>query len=159
MNQIQKWEPGEDEPPRDEAPQDSGGDDSWDPVSEAEDPELARRSAEVRMWSTGKLQVLVESLEPYVDGSLGQVSPRHAATYLQAVKEVSRLWGSDYKPPRITPAQVRRIESKIRDQVELEAAEAERERQRAEREQREQAAVTNRARVLEQLEELRRRSG
>lgn len=57
---------------------------------------------EVRLWSTWKLQALVKDLQPYVNGSLGPISPRHASTYLMALRELNRLW-SAYLPRAVPP--------------------------------------------------------
>lgn len=88
-------------------------------------------AAQVRMWATARLRNLVETLDPYVNGTLGEVSPRHAAVYLATVKEINRLWGASRVP--------------VPEPVEEEAKVIER-------------AVAVRNRVLAQLEELRTRT-
>lgn len=55
--------------------------------------------AQVRMANTQRITAVLEQLEPYIDGSLGAVSPAHVAVYLKAVKELGLLWAA-YQPPR-----------------------------------------------------------
>lgn len=92
--------------------------------------DLAREPShgeQVRTWTTAKLRELVEVLDPYVNGTLGDVSPRHATVYLQAVRELNKLWGAYEVPesPSETPPATRAAQ--VRGQV-LAALEALRER-------------------------------
>lgn len=146
MNQMQKWEPGEDQPP-------GGGDsETGDGFEESED---ARRSAEVRLWATDRLRKFAEDLQPYVDGTLGSVSPRHATVYLQTLKEISRLWGAAWSPPKITDTQLRQIEARVRDEVAAELEQRQRAAQEAEVEEKRQRALAARREVLGRLQQMR----
>lgn len=92
---------------------------------------------QVRIWTTERLRTFIGTLQPYVDGTFGEVSPRHGALYLRAVAELNRLWNAKYLPP-----------------AELEAQpDPEQEQSRAA-----EASALVRARVLDQLEALRARS-
>lgn len=55
--------------------------DSYEQIQDALRPELAARMT--RLW---------QALEPYVDGTFGDVDPRHAAVAVQLVKELGRLY-------------------------------------------------------------------
>jgi hypothetical protein len=104
-----------------------------------EEPDQAEQA---RLWATARLKELVESLRPYIDGTLGDISPRHAAVYVTAVKEINRLWSAYFNPSIVKP--------NMEDLEREEALEAERVA--------EQARIT-RDRVLDQLRQLRDRSG
>lgn len=54
---------------------------------------------QMRMANTGRLKQVLDSLEPYVDGSLGAVSPAHVSVYLKTVDQLGKLWHA-YDPPR-----------------------------------------------------------
>jgi len=54
---------------------------------------------QMRLANTGRLKQLLDSLEPYVDGSLGAVSPPHVNSYLKVTEQLGRLWGA-YERPR-----------------------------------------------------------
>lgn len=54
---------------------------------------------QMRMANTGRLKAVLDALEPYVDGSLGPVSPAHVAVYLKTVDQLGKLWRA-YDPPR-----------------------------------------------------------
>lgn len=56
------------------------------------DEELAQLAELVRQQSTQRVQTLVESLQPYVDGSFGQINPGHVKVYLDCLRELGRLW-------------------------------------------------------------------
>lgn len=58
---------------------------------------------QARVWTTSKLRSLIQALDPYVDGTLGEVSPRHASVYVSAIREMDRLWGAYYKQPPPEP--------------------------------------------------------
>lgn len=54
---------------------------------------------QMRLANTQRLKAVLDSLEPYVDGSLGPVSPAHVNAYLKTVRELGLLWKA-YDPPR-----------------------------------------------------------
>ena len=117
----------------------------WQARAPGEGPEGAQQpdqAEQARVWATSRLRELVENLRPYIDGTLGEVSPRHAAVFVTAVKEINRLWSAYFNPSSVKP-----------DMEDLEREEA-LEAQRV----REQARIT-RQRVLDQLSQLRDRSG
>ncbi len=151
MNQdVEMWTP-------DEGSGDHTGEDNTNPSAEAFEDELAARSAQVRLWSTGKLQQFLENLEPYVDGSLGPVSPRHAATYLQGLREMNRLWGAAWSPPKITAAQRARIEREAAQGVLDQWREQEAQREELEAQRRRERVSGAREAVLGQLSQIRSR--
>jgi hypothetical protein len=61
-------------------------------------------SVEVRVWTTAGIRRLLVALEPYLDGTLGDVSPRHASLYLKGLQELNRLWAAQYTPVRSADA-------------------------------------------------------
>lgn len=61
-----------------------------------EDHEAARDRFKVE--NTKMIMELIESLKPYIDGSLGPVSPNHANSYLKAVREVGLIWDVYARP-------------------------------------------------------------
>lgn len=61
-----------------------------------EDHEAARDR--VKVESTRLYMELLDSLKPYIDGTLGPVSPNHAAVYLKTIREVNLLWDAYAKP-------------------------------------------------------------
>lgn len=65
----------------------------FDTESEPNDP-----SSDVRIWTTAGIRKLLVALEPYLDGTLGDVSPRHATLYLDGLKELNRVWSARYIP-------------------------------------------------------------
>lgn len=110
------------------------------------DPEAVPGPDEqVRVWTTEQLRALIRNLTPYVDGTFGVVSTKHASILMSAVRELNKLWSAYYRiPPPPEP------------EVDLEAeAEAERE---AEQVAVAELARITRSRVLDQLQELRSRS-
>lgn len=54
---------------------------------------------QMRLANTQRLKAVLDSLEPYIDGSLGAVSPAHVSSYIKAVRELGLLWKS-YDPPK-----------------------------------------------------------
>lgn len=54
---------------------------------------------QVRMTLTAKYKQVLDSLEPYVDGSFGSIQPAHVTAYLKAGRELGLLWKS-YDPPQ-----------------------------------------------------------
>ena len=64
------------------------------------DPEdFAALSDQMRMANTARMKAVLDSLEPYIDGSLGAVSPPHVNAYLKTCRELGLLWDS-YGPPK-----------------------------------------------------------
>jgi hypothetical protein len=55
--------------------------DTYDTIQESLRPFLAQ-----------KLKVMFEALEPYVDGSFGEVAPAHAAAAVAVLRELGRLY-------------------------------------------------------------------
>lgn len=111
-----------------------GQDTSTPPGTGTDDP---GPDDQVRIWTTERLRAFIHTLQPYVDGTFGEISPRHGTLYLRAVQELNRLWNARYTPP---PPE---LEPEPEDQVQAREVE--------------QAAQV-RARVLEQLEALRARN-
>lgn len=125
--EIQILPPGEDWQPPHEHVNDLGA---------GPEPELGE-DEQVRYWSTDRLRVLIRHLQPYVDGSFGTVSTKHAQVYLSAVRELNKLWHAYYAPPPPAPP---------------EPSEEEQDLARTE------AAQITRQKVLDQLSELRART-
>lgn len=122
-NQLQVW-----------AGQAGAGPDPGTGEDEQDQPDPAP-DAQVRLWTTNRLQTLIATLTPYIDGTFGDVSPRHGTLYLRAVGELNRLWNARYLPPPPEPEPEPEEEVRTVEQA---------------------AAV--RTRVLEYLEELRNRT-
>lgn len=61
--------------------------------------DFAVLSHQMRLANTQRYKALLDSLEPYTDGSLGPVSPAHVNSYLKVCRELGLLWDS-YGPPR-----------------------------------------------------------
>jgi hypothetical protein len=53
---------------------------------------------QVRMTLTAKYKQVLDSLEPYVDGSFGSIQPAHVTAYLKAGRELGLLWKSYDQP-------------------------------------------------------------
>lgn len=106
------------------------------PQPEAEQVQVPGEDEQVRWWTTERLRALIRNLQPYVDGTFGTVSTKHAQIYLSATRELNKLWSAYYTPPPPI-VEVDTVEEEVRE-VEL-------------------ARIT-RARVLDQLRELRARS-
>lgn len=72
--------------------------------------ELQQRDAmeaaamEIRLQLTGRLSGLLESLEPYVDGTMGEPTAGIIAVYLKAVRELGGLYGLTRSPRPLTAA-------------------------------------------------------
>lgn len=62
-------------------------------------------SQEVRRYCAQKYVALAETLLPYVNGDMGEITPGHAAAYINLVKELGRLYGAQ-KPPRDPEAMI-----------------------------------------------------
>lgn len=67
---------------------------------------------QMRLANTARLKGLIDQLEPYLDGTLGPLSPRHAQVYLKAVRELGLLWGS-YAPAQPAEEQEVGIEAEV----------------------------------------------
>lgn len=80
--------------------------DSYDKIQDALRPELAT-----------KLTRLMKALEPYVDGTFGDIDPRHAAVMVQLIKETGRLYRVFDRPQQI-------VEGFTEEQVQARIAEA-----------------------------------
>lgn len=61
--------------------------------------DFSQLSDQMRMANTARLKAVLDSLEPYIDGSLGAVSPPHVNAYLKTCRELGLLWDS-YGPPK-----------------------------------------------------------
>jgi hypothetical protein len=62
-------------------------------------------SENVRRYCAQKLVALEASLEPYINGELGDISPAHVTAYITLLKELGRLYGVQ-KPPRDPDAMI-----------------------------------------------------
>jgi hypothetical protein len=58
-------------------------------------------SQQMKMANTQRLKAVLDSLEPYIDGSLGAVSPPHVNAYIKVCRELGLMWEA-YGPPRAT---------------------------------------------------------
>lgn len=91
---------------------------------------------QVRMHNTAKLREVLTILEPYVDGSVGMVSPPHVKLYLAALKDLGAMYKVSEGPKRVEepvvedPAvEVLRLEAaqaRVLEQLEILAAKARR---------------------------------
>lgn len=61
--------------------------------------DFAALGHQMRMANTQRLKAVLDSLEPYIDGSLGAVSPPHVNAYIKVCRELGLMWDS-YGPPR-----------------------------------------------------------
>lgn len=77
--------------------------------------------SQVRMHNTAKLREVLTVLEPYVDGSVGMVSPPHVKLYLTALKDLGAMYRVA-EPPKAVEA-VEAVDSAA-EVVRLEAAQA-----------------------------------
>ena len=63
------------------------------------DPEqFEALSAQMRLANTQRYKALLDSLEPYCDGSMGPVSPPHVNSYLKVCRELGLLWAAYDRP-------------------------------------------------------------
>lgn len=74
----------------------------------------------VKLENTRLIMELIDNLKPYIDGSLGPVSPNHANSFLKAVREVGLLWDAYAKPV----AQVEEVKGPDEEVMVLEARQA-----------------------------------
>lgn len=86
-------------------------------LSTDDQAQLAER---MRVANTQRILVLLENLTPYIDGSIGPVSPNHANSYLKAVRELGLLWHAYDK----VPAPVEDVKGADEEQMVLEARQA-----------------------------------
>lgn len=61
--------------------------------------DFAALSQQMKMANTQRLKAVLDSLEPYIDGSLGAVSPPHVNAYIKVCRELGLMWDS-YGAPR-----------------------------------------------------------
>lgn len=128
-------------------------------------------SEQVRLWTTEKLQEMIASLEPYTNGTLGEISPRHATARLAAIRELNRVWQAHVLPEgEDETAELRRqheqelervqeeIAEKVRAEVEAEQEQARREALEAQEQLALEQAARAKERVLDGISELRRRA-
>jgi hypothetical protein len=73
-------------------------------------------SQQMRMANTQRLKAVLDSLEPYIDGSLGAVSPPHVNAYIKVCRELGLMWDS-YGSPR----QVEEVRGADEEQMVLQA--------------------------------------
>ena len=62
--------------------------------------DFAALSQQMKMANTQRLKAVLDSLEPYIDGSLGAVSPPHVNAYIKVCRELGLMWDS-YGAPRV----------------------------------------------------------
>lgn len=74
----------------------------------------------VKLENTRLIMELIDNLKPYIDGSLGPVSPNHANSFLKAVREVGLLWDAYAKPV----AQVEEVKGQDEEVMVLQARQA-----------------------------------
>lgn len=60
---------------------------------------------QMRMANTARLKAVLDSLEPYVDGSLGPVSPTHVNAYIKTCRELGLLWHAYDAPKPVEAAE------------------------------------------------------
>ena len=94
--------------------------DEWDALAD-----------EVRMHNTAKLREVLAVLAPYVDGSVGMVSPAHVRLYLQALKDLGQMYRVGEGPRAVAAAdpaaEVHRLQAaqaRVLDQLEVLEAKA-----------------------------------
>lgn len=63
--------------------------------------DFSNLSQQMRLANTQRLKAVLDSLEPYIDGSLGAVSPPHVNAYIKVCRELGLMWDS-YGPPRVS---------------------------------------------------------
>lgn len=67
-------------------------------VIKASDESYEAMSQQVRMHCASRLGKLLQDLQPYVDGSFGDINAAHASVYISAVRELGRLYRVQEKP-------------------------------------------------------------
>lgn len=58
-------------------------------------------AAQMRLANTQRYKALLDSLEPYCDGSMGPVSPAHVGVYLKVCRELGLLWHAYDRPAEV----------------------------------------------------------
>ena len=53
---------------------------------------------QMRLANTQRLKAILDSLEPYVDGSFGSINPGHVTAYVRTVNELGKLWHAYDRP-------------------------------------------------------------
>ena len=53
---------------------------------------------QMRLANTQRLKAILDSLEPYVDGSFGSINPGHVTAYVRTVAELGKLWRAYDRP-------------------------------------------------------------
>jgi len=66
--------------------------------------DFAALGDQMRMANTQRLKAVLDALEPYIDGSLGPVSPTHVNSYVKTVRELGLLWRSYDRPGQVEQA-------------------------------------------------------
>lgn len=64
-----------------------------------EPDDLAQLQDAIRHSNTVKIQAVLRSLEPQIDGSFGPVNPRLIEVYFKGLAEIAKLYGV-YAPPK-----------------------------------------------------------
>lgn len=67
-----------------------------------EDHELLAQ--QMKLANTARFKAVLDGLEPYIDGSLGPVSPAHVNAYVKTCRELGLLWGSYARPAPVEAA-------------------------------------------------------
>lgn len=136
-------------------------------IISSSEPREPDPSEQVRLWTTEKLQEMISNLEPYTNGTLGEISPRHAQIRVAAIRELNRVWQAHVLPDQGEDEQARereleqlqeQIAEQVRAEVEAEQEEALRAAQEAQEQLALEQAARARERVLEGISELRRRA-
>jgi hypothetical protein len=73
---------------------------------------------QMRMANTVRLKNVIDSLEAYIDGTLGAVSPAHVNAYVKTVRELGLLWRV-YDRPEVAQDSVDEVEVAKAAQVAL----------------------------------------
>jgi hypothetical protein len=61
----------------------------------------------LRPYLASKLKTMFDALEPYVDGSFGEVAPAHAAAAVAVLRELGRLYRVAEAPKPVTVGMTR----------------------------------------------------
>lgn len=63
-----------------------------------EEEQFAQLQKAVREHNSAEIKELLRALRPYVDGSMGPVSPPHVKVYLDSLRQLGQLWKVFDKP-------------------------------------------------------------
>ena len=90
-----------------------------DPAAERHQRYTEQQDA-ARAWITSQLRQFLTRLDPYVDGTTGELNPRHLEIYLSALAQLGRTWAvtNAVKAPPPPPA----LEAEPEDPAAVEAA-------------------------------------